>query len=80
MKTGQPPSHANLSTRLQALFSFRFENYIPAGKTKRKAVAVRENIMRTAQIGPDLRLNLISCCLLTHVMVFSFYIQFAEEH
>lgn len=24
-------------------------------------------------------LNLISCCLLTHVMVFSFYIQFAEE-
>ena len=33
----------------QALFSFRFENYIPAGMAKRKespilAVAVRENV------------------------------------
>ena len=33
----------------QVLFSFRFENYIPAGKRE---------CMRTAQIGPDLRLRL----------------------
>ena len=34
----------------QALFSFLFENSIPAGKAKREC-------MRTAKIGPDLRLD-----------------------
>ena len=52
------------------LFLFRFENYIPAGKAKRRnehrlvIVCIRPNFsgsrqrecMRTAQIGPDLRL------------------------
>ena len=51
----------------QALFSFRFENYIPAGKVKRKeslisgytpilAAAVRENVWEPLKFGPDLRL------------------------
>ena len=31
----------------QALFSFRFENYIPAGK----AVAVRENVWEPLKLG-----------------------------
>ena len=39
----------------QALFSFRFENYIPAGKAKRKisisAVAVRENVWEPLKLG-----------------------------
>ena len=45
----------------QALFSFRFENYIPAGKAKRKdspnfSGSRYRECMRTAKIGPDLRL------------------------
>ena len=40
----------------QALFSFRFENYIPVGKAKRKerpisAVAVRENVWEPLKLG-----------------------------
>ena len=38
----------------QALFSFRFENYIPASKAKRKvilAVAVRENVWEPLKLG-----------------------------
>ena len=42
--------------RLEVLFSFRFENNIPAGKAKGKAVAAKRECMRTAKIGPDLRL------------------------
>ena len=43
----------------QALFSFRFETYIPAGVAKRKersgpilAVAVRENVWDRLKLGP----------------------------
>ena len=35
----------------QALFSFRFENYIPAGKAKISAVAVRENVWEPLKLG-----------------------------
>ena len=38
----------------QALFSFRFENNIPAGKAKRKkilAVAVRESVWQPLKLG-----------------------------
>ena len=37
----------------QTLFSFPFENYIPAGKAKRKrqAVAVRENVWEPLKLG-----------------------------
>ena len=39
----------------QALFSFRFENYIPAGKAKRKQTnfssAVRENVWEPLKLG-----------------------------
>ena len=35
----------------QALFSFRFENYIPAGKAKISAVAVRENVLEPLKLG-----------------------------
>ena len=45
----------------QALFSFRFVNNIPAGKAKRKETLIfsgsrQRECMRTAKIGPDLRL------------------------
>ena len=36
---------------------FRFVNNIPVGKRKLVAVAIREKCMRTATIGPDLRLK-----------------------
>ena len=39
----------------QAVFSFRFKNYIPAGKAKRKE-SPRENVWEPLKIGPDLRL------------------------
>ena len=42
---------AALLTWDQALFSFRFENYIPAGKTKISAVAVRENVWEPLKLG-----------------------------
>ena len=35
----------------QALFSFRFENYIPAGKAKISAVAVIENVWEPLKLG-----------------------------
>ena len=45
----------SLLTWDQALFSFRFENYIPAGKAKTKipilAVAVRENVWEPLKLG-----------------------------
>ena len=44
-------SSALRSTWDQVLFSFRFENNIPAGKAKRKAVAVRENVWEPLKLG-----------------------------
>ena len=45
---------------------FRFENDIPAGKAKRKESGSRwRECMRTAKIGPDLRLHSASAKTLT---------------
>ena len=46
-----PESSALRLTWDQAVFSFRFENNIPVGKAKRKAVAVRENVWEPLKLG-----------------------------
>ena len=55
----------------QPLFSFRFENYIPVGKAKRKespilAVAVRENVWEPLKLGLISGYTLLIKKTLTH--------------